>query len=162
MSSLFELQNEFQTLYNMMTDPDVDEQVLQDTLEAVMGEFEVKAEGCVYFMKRLEMERDKAKDVANDLLAKAKARDNALNRMKDMILKTMESAQVKKIDAGAFTIAVSKNGGKQPMIIDGDVPDNFKRIIYEDDKELIRKHLEDGEVLNFAKLLPRGEHISIK
>ena len=48
------------------------------------------------------------------------------------------------------------------MIIDGEVPDNFKRIIYEDDKELIRKHLEDGEVLNFAKLLPRGEHISIK
>ena len=162
MSSLFELQNEFQTLYNMMTDPDVDEQVLQDTLEAVMGEFEVKAEGCVYFMKRLEMERDKAKDVANDLLAKAKVRDNALNRMKDMMLKTMESAQVKKIDAGAFTIAVSKNGGKQPMIIDGDVPDNFKRIIYEDDKELIRKHLEDGEVLDFARLLPRGEHISIK
>lgn len=162
MSTLFELQNEFQMLYNMMTDPDVDEQVLQDTLEAVMGEFEVKAEGCVYFMKRLEMERDKAKDVANDLLAKAKARDNALNRMKEMILKTMESAQVRKIDAGAFTIAVSKNGGKQPMIIDGDVPDNFKRIIYEDDKELIRKHLEDGEVLNFARLLPRGEHISIK
>ena len=162
MSSLFELQNEFQTLYNMMTDPDVDEQVLQDTLEAVMGEFEVKAEGCVYFMKRLEMERDKAKDVANDLLAKAKARDNALNRMKEMILKTMESAQVRKVDAGAFTIAVSKNGGKQPMIIDGDVPDSFKRIIYEDDKELIRKHLENGEVLNFARLLPRGEHISIK
>lgn len=162
MSSLFELQNEFQELYNMMTDPDVDDQVLQDTLEAVMGEFEVKAEGCVYFMKRLEMERDKAKDVANDLLAKAKARDNALNRMKEMILKTMESAQVRKVDAGAFTIAVSKNGGKQPMIIDGDVPDNFKRIIYEDDKELIRKHLENGEVLNFARLLPRGEHISIK
>ena len=162
MSSLFELQNEFQELYNMMTDPDVDDQVLQDTLEAVMGEFEVKAEGCVYFMKRLEMERDKAKDVANDLLAKAKARDNALNRMKDMILKTMESAQVRKVDAGAFTIAVSKNGGKQPMIIDGDVPDNFKRIIYEDDKELIRKHLENGEVLKFARLLPRGEHISIK
>jgi len=108
------------------------------------------------------MERDKAKDVANDLLAKAKARDNALNRMKDLILKTMDSAQIKKLDAGAFTIAVSKNGGKQPMIIDGEVPDNFKRIIYEDDKELIRKHLEDGEVLNFAKLLPRGEHISIK
>lgn len=162
MSSLFELQNEFLELYNMMTDPDVDEDVLQDTLEAVMGEFEVKAEGCVYFMKRLEMERDKAKDVANDLLAKAKARDNALNRMKEMILKTMESAQVKKIDAGAFTIAVSKNGGKQPMVIDGDVPDNYKRIIYEDDKELIRKHLENGEVLNFARLLPRGEHISIK
>ena len=162
MSSLFELQNEFLELYNMMLDPDADEEVLQDTLEAVMGEFEVKAEGCVYFMKRLEMERDKAKDVANDLLAKAKARDNALARMKDMILKTMDSAHVKKIDAGAFTIAVSKNGGKQPMVIDGQVPDNYKRIVYEDDKELIRKHLEDGEVLSFARLLPRGEHISIK
>ena len=162
MSSLFELQNEFQSLYDMMTDPDADEEVLQDTLDAVMGEFEVKAQGCVYFMKRLEMERDKAKDVANDLLAKAKARDNALNRMKDMIQKTMESAQIQKVDAGAFTISLVKNGGKLPLIIDGEVPDSCKRLILEDDKDLIRKRLETGEELDFAHLGERGQHISIK
>lgn len=162
MSTLFELQNEFQELYNMMTDPDVDEEVLKDTLEAVMGEFEVKAEGCVYFMKRLEMERDKAKDVANDLLAKAKARDNALNRMKEMIQKTMESAQVTKVDAGAFTVSIQKNGGKLPLIITGEVPDGCKRIILEDDKDLIRKRLETGEELDFAHLGERGSHIVIK
>lgn len=162
MSSLFQLQNEFQELYNMMTDPECDEEVVMDTLEAVMGEFEVKAEGCVYFMKRLEMERDKAKDVANDLLTKAKARDNALTRIKDMIQKTMESAQIQKVDAGAFTISLVKNGGKLPLIIDGEVPDSCKRLILEDDKELIRRRLETGEELAFAHLGERGQHISIR
>ncbi len=162
MSTLFELTNEFNQLYELATSDEVDEQAFNDTLEGMMFELEQKSEGYVHVLERLDMEAQKATEIADMMKHKADIRKNSIKRMKEMLLKAMNAAQIKKLDAGAFTIAVSKNGGKQPMIIDGEVPDNFKRIIYEDDKELIRKHLEDGEVLNFAKLLPRGEHISIK
>ena len=162
MSTLFELTNEFNQLYELATSDEVDEQAFNDTLEGMMFELEQKSEGYVHVLERLDMEARKATEIADMMKHKADIRKNSIKRMKEMLLKAMNAAQIKKLDAGAFTIAVSKNGGKQPMIIDGDVPDNFKRIIYEDDKELIRKHLEDGEVLNFARLLPRGEHISIK
>ena len=160
--TLFELTNEFNELYEMATSEDIDEQAFNDTLEGMMFELEQKSEGYVHVLERLDMEAQKATEIADMMKHKADIRKNSIKRMKEMLLKAMNAAQIKKLDAGAFTIAVSKNGGKQPMIIEGDVPDNFKRIIYEDDKELIRKHLEDGEVLNFARLLPRGEHISIK
>ena len=41
--TLYELTAEFQELLNMMEDPEVDDQVLADTLAAVAGEIEAKA-----------------------------------------------------------------------------------------------------------------------
>lgn len=163
MSTLFELKSEFERLYLLASsDDENDAEVFNDTLEGMIGELEIKSEGYVQVIQRLDMEAKKADELADMMKHKADIRKNSIKRMKEMMLMAMNAAQVKKIDAGPYTIAVSKNGGKQPMVINGEVPDNFKRIIYEDDKELIRKHLESGETLSFARLLPRGEHISIK
>lgn len=163
MSTLFDLTNEFEALFQLATsDEEQAEQAFIDTLEGMKYELAEKAEGYCHVINRLQMESDKAKSLSDALLHKKAVRDNNIRRMKEFMLKAMNAAQLKKIDTGTYTIAVSKNGGKQPMVIDGEVPDNFKRIIYEDDKELIRKHLEDGEKLKFAHLAARGEHISIK
>lgn len=162
MSTLFELTNEFEELYHLASDDILDDQAFQDTLDGMMYELELKGEGYINVINRLDMEAKKADEIAELMKHKAEVRKNNIKRMKDALLKAMNAAQVKKIEAGAYTIAVSKNGGKLPLIIDSDVPDNFKRIIYEDDKELIRKHLDNGETLPFAHYGPRGEHISIK
>ena len=159
--TLFEITNEFQTLYEIASS-DEDPRALMDTIEAMMPEVEQKAAGYVAVIQQLDMEAKRAKELAEMFKAKQTVRENNIKHMKVALMQAMDAMKVTEISAGAFTIKLAKNGGKQPMIIDGEVPDNFKRIIYEDDKELIRKHLEDGEVLNFAKLLPRGEHISIK
>lgn len=162
MSTLFELTNEFEKLYLMASDDVLDEQAFKDTLDGMMFELEVKGEGYINVINRLDMEARKAEEIAELMKHKADVRKNNIKRMKDALLKAMDAAQVRKIEAGAYTIAISKNGGKLPLIIDSDVPDNFKRIIYEDDKDLIRKHLDNGETLPFAHYGPRGEHISIK
>lgn len=162
MSTLFELTNEFSELYSMLTDPEADLQCVNDTLDAVKGEIEVKASGYVAVLQQMEMEQQKAEELAKAFKAKADIRKNSIKRLKDAMKWAMLEMKTDKIDAGDFTIKLQKNGGKQPLQIIGEVPDNYKRIVYEDDKELIRKHLEDGEVLSFARLMPRGEHISIK
>lgn len=162
MSTLFELTNEFEKLYLMASDDVLDEQAFKDTLDGMMFELELKGEGYINVINRLDMEAKKADEISELMKHKAEVRKNNIKRMKDALLKAMNAAQVKKIEAGAYTIAVSKNGGKLPLIVDAEVPDNFKRIIYEDDKDLIRKHLDNGEALPFAHYGPRGEHISIK
>ena len=93
---------------------------------------------------------------------KADARKNGIKRMKDAIKWAMINLNLDKIEAGNYTIKLQSNGGKLPLQIIGEVPDNFKRIIYEDDTELIRKHLENGETLGFAYLEERGKHVVIK
>ena len=42
---LYELTEQYEMLQEMMYDPEVDEQVLHDTLEAIWGEIEEKADG---------------------------------------------------------------------------------------------------------------------
>lgn len=162
MSTLFELTNEFSELYSMLTDPEADLQCVNDTLDAVKGEIEVKASGYVAVLQQMEMEQQKAEELAKAFKAKADIRKNSIKRLKDAMKWAMLEMKTDKIDAGDFTIKLQKNGGKQPLQIIGEVPDNFKRIIYEDDKELIRKHLEDGEKLDFAYLEERGSHVVIK
>ena len=162
MSTLFELTNEFSELYAMLTDSEADLQCVNDTLDAVKGEIEVKASGYVAVLQQMEMEQQKAEELAKAFKAKADIRKNSIKRLKDAMKWAMLEMKTDKIDAGDFTIKLQKNGGKQPLQIIGEVPDNFKRIIYEDDTELIRKHLEDGEKLDFAYLEERGSHVVIK
>ena len=57
MASLFDLAGEYKELYAMLTEAEEDEQqTVEDTLEAVIGEIEVKAEGYVCLLNRLDME----------------------------------------------------------------------------------------------------------
>jgi len=162
MSSLFEITSDTQTLYEMLTDPDADVQAVRDTLDGMMGELEVKASGYIAVLEQMDMEQKKAEEMYKFFKEKADARKNGIKRMKDAIKWAMINLNLDKIEAGNYTIKLQANGGKLPLQIIGEVPDNFKRIIYEDDTELIRKHLENGETLGFAYLEERGKHVVIK
>lgn len=162
MSSLFEITSDMQTLYEMLTDPDADVQAVRDTLDGMMGELEVKASGYIAVLEQMDMEQKKAEEMYKFFKEKADARKNGIKRMKDAIKWAMINLNLDKIEAGNYTIKLQANGGKLPLQIIGEVPDNFKRIIYEDDTELIRKHLENGETLGFAYLEERGKHVVIK
>lgn len=162
MSSLFQITSDMQTLYDMLTDPDADVQAVRDTLDGMMGELEVKASGYIAVLEQMDMEQKKAEEMYKFFKEKADARKNGIKRMKDAIKWAMINLNLTEIEAGNYTIKLQANGGKLPLQIIGEVPDNFKRIIYEDDTELIRKHLENGETLGFAYLEERGKHVVIK
>lgn len=162
MSSLFQITNEMQTLYDMLTDPEADIQAVRDTLDGMMGELEQKSAGYVAVINQMDMEQKKAEEMYKFFKEKADARKNGIKRLKDAIKWAMINLNLTEIEAGQYTIKLQSNGGKLPLQIVGDVPDNFKRIIYEDDTELIRKHLENGETLGFAYLEERGKHVVIK
>ena len=162
MGTLFELVGDAQALYNMATDPECDPRALDDTIEGVMGMIEQKAAAYCHVIKTLEMEEKQAEEVYREFMAKATIRKNNIKRMKDMLLYTMDALGKTELSAGEFTFKVQKNGGKEPLVITGEVPDKYKKVIYEDDNELIRKAIADGEDIEFAHLEPRGKHIVIK
>lgn len=164
-NTLFSLVDDMQSLYEMGTDPDLDPQVLTDTLESVMGSIEVKASGYVNVIKQLEMEQKQAEVVSQEFQKKARVRENAIKRMKEALKVAMERLDTKELDAGDFKIKLQKNGGKQPLVLDGDVPENMCKVILEPDKDRIRaflEGLEESDVCAWAHLEQRGEHIAIK
>lgn len=159
--TLFELTGIFMELYQYALEED-DQQAFRDTLEGLVGELESKAGGCVHVIKQLEMEADECDEVIAKFKQKKLARENAAKRIKEALIKAMDAAGVDKIKAAEYTLKVAKNGGLQPLVIDDEVPDNYKKVIYENDNALIRKALNDGEKLPFAHLEERGRHLNIQ
>ena len=161
MGTLFDIQGEFQQLYELATDPEMDEQIFADTLEALVGELEVKGRGYVQVIKQLDMEAKQAKEISQQFAAKQKTRENNIKRMKEALKSAMETANLEKLEAEPFTIKIQKNGGLQPLTITGEVPESFMRVVLEPDNDKIREFLQENEC-EWARLDPRGTHIVIK
>ncbi len=162
MSTLFEITREFEDLYIMATDPECDEEVFRDTLEALTGELEVKGQGYVSVIKQLEMEAEQADKVAKAFMEKKKRRENHIKRMKEALKEAMERTGKKEIAAGDWKIKLKINGGLQPLVIKGEVPDNMTKVTIEPDNTKIREYLKTTTTCDWAYLDERGTHVSIE
>ena len=67
-----------------------------------------------------------------------------------------------ELKAGDYTIKLQNNGGKLPLVLDDVVPDEYYKVVYELDKDKMRKALDDGKQLKFAHYGERGKHVIIK
>lgn len=162
-TTLFDIIGEYQQLYELATSEEEQaEQVFIDTLESIKGELDIKSAGYVAVINRLEAEMAKADEVAKAYASVAKSRKNAIKRMKDTLLYAMDVMDVTEMSAGDLTIKIKKNGGMQPLVIDGDVPDSLTKVTIEPDNDKIRAYLKEHDDCEFAHLEERGRHIEIK
>ena len=164
--TLYDLQGEYLRLYTIATDLEDPEsqEAFKNALEELDTDLANKASGYVHIIKQLEMEADECDKIVEAFRAKKEARKNSVKRMKEALLGAMEIANIQEVKAGEYTLKIAKNGGKAPVEIpdESKVPDNFMRIKYEIDKDLIRTALEEGKELDFASLGERGKHLNIK
>lgn len=164
MNELFNLVGEYKEVYDMLTDPEVDEEVVKDTLEGLMGEIEVKAQGFVSIIDRLDMEIDACKRHKDEWATAEKVRKNRKAKFIDIIKTTMVMLDKTEIQAGDVTLKLQNAGGQLPLKIDENavVPERFTKITIENDNELIRQALNDGEKLDFAHFGERSKTLKIK
>lgn len=162
MSNLYQLTNKYETVLNMLYDEEIDEQMILDTLESIEGEIEDKADGYAKIIKELEARRDARKAEAKRLTESAKVFENRVNTLKSNLFNAMKTTGKTKFATDLFSFNITKNGGKQPLTIDGEVPKEYTKTVIENDTDKIRQALENGEKLPFAHLEPRGESLRIK
>ena len=162
MNSIFDIVGEFQQLYEMATSEEIEaEAAFIDTLESLKGELEAKSGGYVAVINKLDMEAKKADEIVKRYQALRDSRKNAIKRMKDTLLYAMDEIGIDQMPAGDLTIKIKKNGGVQPLVIDGKIPDNMTKVTVEPDNEKIRTFLKENEC-EWAHLEERGRHIEIK
>lgn len=160
--SLFSMTEEVRELYAMLDDEECDPEVVWDTLEGKFGEIEVKAKAYTVIYNRLDMEMKRAEEIEKRYHAIKQARENAIATLKNRLMFAMDNLNVDSLPAGDLTIKIKKNGGQQPLVIDGDVPDSLTKVTIEPDKTKIREYLKDNPDCEFAHLEERGRHIEIK
>lgn len=162
METLYSLTQDYKDLLDLAGSAEPEEiEVFNDTLEAVLGQIEVKADGYAAVMSEIEGRADIVAKEINRLKAIEDRLVATHKRMKDRLKLAMEELHTNEIKTDLHRFKLVKNGGKLPLIIDGGVPDNYKRVEYVDDKDKIRKALESGECLTFAHLEDRGTHLKI-
>ncbi len=82
-----------------------------------------------------------------------------------VVYPSMKAAGETKAKAGMFNFSIQNNGGLAPMAVHVEaekLPAWAQSVKIEMNKAEIRKRLEAGEVLDFAELLERGEHLRIR
>lgn len=161
-TSLMELTDEYQTLlsYAEGADPE-DEQMFLDTLGEVKAQIAVKTDGYVAVMKDLDSRADLFEREAARLNNAAKAMKNRKKAMLETAKAAMEGMGKTELQGRYHKLKIVKNGGIAPLEITGEVPDSYKKVILDNDKEKIRKALEGGEKLSFARIGEKGTHIKV-
>ena len=162
--SLFKLTGEAQHLLELASSAEPDEeQMFQDTLEGLLAVIDKKADDYCYVMDSIKGRADIVAKEINRLRVIEDKLTNAYTRMENALKGSMTALNRPSIETDLHTIKVVKNGGKAPLILDGDVPEQYMKteIKQSPNKDKIRQALESGEILTFAHLAERGTRLRI-
>jgi len=157
--TLYEITDDYMRLLDLMQDPDMDPDVIADTMEAIQGELEVKADSYVTVIKSLESDNDGDKKEIDRLTARVQNRQNNIARLKDSLRAAMEATGKTKLPTEHYKLSIAKNGGLAPLEITGEVPAEYCKV--EPDNSKIRAALNAGK-LDFARFGERGTHLAIR
>lgn len=160
MSNLYEITDNWKKVAEMLYEEEIDEQCIMDTLEAIEGEFEDKADGYAKVIKELLGNAEVCKQEKIRLEARQKAFENRAKFLKQRLYENMKAMNKLKFKTDLFSFNIQANGGQQKLTVDGQVPDEYCELVEDTDK--IRKALEEGQTLEFAHLEPRGEGVRIR
>lgn len=161
MSNLYQLNQTWQELANMLYQDDVDEQVILDTLESIEGDIEDKADNYAYIIAEIKNDVNACKAEKTRLEKRQKVLENREDRLKNYLADVMRNTGKTNFKTQLHTFRIQKNGGKRALTIDGDVPKEYTKTIVENDTDKIRQALESGKELSFAHLEPQSESLRI-
>lgn len=162
---LYELTEQYEELYNMLYDEEIDEQTIFDTAESLEGEIEEKADNYAKIIFSMKADAEAIKREESRLYAKRVALENRAQHLKDMLQANLEFIGKTKFKTELFSFNVQKNGGLQPLTITENLDEiPGKYLIPQPPKvntDAVRKLLEGKEV-EWAHLEPRGRSLRIR
>jgi len=148
MASIYNITGDILRLYEMIDEietPDEEyENILLDTLEGVMGEFEVKADAYGKLIRNIESNVDGLKKEKSRLETKIKRSENLVKSLKDRILFCMDKAKIPEIKGELFRFKTQNFGKQLPENIEefrDKIPDAY--FIAQDPKLDKKKLLDD-------------------
>lgn len=160
-NSLYEMTAEWQRVFEMLEDPDIPDDAIFDTIESIEATMDIKADHYAMAIRNYEGDIDKIDGEIKRLQGRKAAMKNRIQAMKDRLEDTMRSTGRTKFKTALFSFGIQKNGGKAPVVLTGDVPWVYLKP-GEPDMAQIRRELEAGEALPFAKLAETGESLRIR
>lgn len=160
--TLYELTDDYLRLLEFAEDPETDPDAFADTMEAIEGSIEDKADGYAKVIGELSARAEALSKEADRLSSRKKAIENNIKRMKENLTQCMVAIDKRKIKTDLFSFSVQKNQASVKFNIPEDqIPDDYMRIKKEPDKTSIKKAIEAGEPITWA-YLEQSEGVRIR
>ena len=162
MPTMYELTADYMTVLNMATDGETPPDAIADTLEAIGGEIEIKAENSAVIMQELTAESEKLKNEIERLTARKKSLETNVAAIKERIFDAMKTTGKEKFKTTLFSFSIGKNPAK--LVIDDTEKIPRKYLIPQPakvDNAKLKEDLKAGKVCSYAHL-EQGESLKIK
>jgi hypothetical protein len=175
-NSLYNLTNQFLDALDQISwhydENEIDQQVINDTMEAMQAPIEEKVENIVKYMKSLEALADAKKLEAKRLSDSASSDLKKVEWFKNYMADNLKKVGIKDIQAGVFKVAFKK-GSEVVKIDESKVPkwqEPFGNDIYDvipesyklKGKPELKKLIKDGQEIPGVSLVRNEDSLTIK
>ena len=142
MATIYDMTAEWSEVADMLGDSEVDDQVIWDTLEAIEGEIEAKADGYGKVIRQLEHDMDGLAQETKRLQTRKKTLDNRTKALKKRLQEAMEIIGKEKIKTDLFSFYIQKNPPSFQMDAESvyDIPEEY--LVYKEPEINAAKAIE--------------------
>lgn len=106
---LYEIANDYLALMQAIDNDEIPEEAISDTLEAITGEIEVKADNIACLLKNLDADIVAIKTEEVRLAERRKAKENTRERVKQYLSDTLQRMGIDKIETARNKISFRKS-----------------------------------------------------
>lgn len=152
MGTLYELKSEYLQLRDMAGDPDISPEALRDTMDAINGELEDKADGYARVIRELEAEEAGLDAEIKRLQARKSAVSGNKRRIKDALESAMRETGKLKFKTALFSFGIQRNP-PSVAILSENIPLDYLVVPEpQPDKKRILAELKAGATFDWAEL----------
>ena len=114
--NIFNLSDDYMQILSMMEDPDLDKQMLKDTMEGIEGALEDKFDNYVFVAKEMQADIKALEETIKELQARKDSKESNLKKLKEIMTLVMITTGKVKFKTSLHSYWVQKN--PESVVID--------------------------------------------
>jgi Siphovirus Gp157 len=160
---LYKISNMYQEALFKLSDLELPDEVIADTLEGLKGELIDKSKNVAAFIRNLEADAYAIKQAAKQMNERGAVIQRRVDYMKKLLLDTMQANEITEISCTWFLIKPKKNPHAVKVTDSNLLAKKYKKEVttMSIDKQLIASDLKQGAVVVGAELT-QGWRLDIK
>ncbi|BDR71258.1 hypothetical protein K144313037_p20450 (plasmid) [Clostridium tetani] len=147
MAKLYELTEQYSNLMELLDNPEVPQEMLEESLNKINDELDVKLENVAKLIKSIEVDVKGFKEEEKRLADRRKSSENRITNLKEYVEGAMRATGIKKVNGKVFTLGIQKNAPSVDITDENSIPEEYfileKRLVK---KKVLEAHKEGRKV----------------
>ncbi|ACO85375.1 siphovirus Gp157 family protein [Clostridium botulinum] len=137
MAKLYELTQNYNNLLDLVDNPEVAKEVLEESLNQIHEEIDIKLENVAKVIKSIEVDAKGLKEEEKRLADRRKSLENRIVNLKEYAENSMRVTGITKIKGKVFTLGIQKNVPSVEITEEEMIPEEY----FITEKKLVKKDI---------------------